>query len=100
MRWMLLVPCGDVPWHSKCTANSANISPALTPLVALVYLAVVLVMCTFTCQQALNMCTFCQKHVTNVYLCSATYLGNMCTLLACGLEVKERLDFYDKKPSV
>ena len=47
MRWMLLVPCGDVPWHSKCTANSANISPALTPLVALVYLAVVLVTCTY-----------------------------------------------------
>ena len=47
MRWMLLVPCGDVPWHSKCTANSANISPALTPLVALVYLVVVLVTCTY-----------------------------------------------------
>ena len=45
MRWMLLVPCGEVPWQSKCTAENPNISSAL-PLVALVYLAVVL-----SCQQ-------------------------------------------------
>ena len=39
------MPCGEVPWQSKRTADSPNISSAL-PLVALVYLAVVL-----SCQQ-------------------------------------------------